>query len=268
VTSLSVAMAAKRTGRSLAALARPTGEFNPSRYFRSTETLGFLNVRMPVVRQLAKSVARANREQWTVHDAAMFADTLIRDDRLEVKAAGIETLACFHRQFDASLLAFAKRWLAQNFCANWATTDSLCGSVIAPLLLRFPALISRVTLWVNHRNMWVRRASAVSLVRLAGRGLALDEAYQVVDALASDPNDLIHKATGWLLRQAGRTDRPRLARYLRANGPALDRTTVRYAIEHFPEADRRRLLDVTRGDGLRRHPKRAPGRSGSGEDRV
>ena len=113
---------------------------------------------------------------------------------------------------------------------------------------------------MSDGDMWVRRAAAVSLVRLAARGLALDLAYGVADALRFDPEDLIQKAAGWLLREAGRTDRPRLERYLRANGPSIPRTTLRYAIEHFPEGRRKALLVATRASGPKsvvRQPSRA-----------
>ena len=49
-----------------------------------------------------------------------------------------------------------------------------------------------------------------------------------------------------MLREAGKADAGRLERYLRANGPKIPRTTVRYAIERFPPAKRRELLDATR----------------------
>ena len=68
-------------------------------------------------------------------------------------------------------------------------------------------------------------------------------------AMLGDQEDLMHKCTGWLLREAGRPDRPRLERFLRAHGPAIHRTSVRYAIERFPEARRKRILRDTRGDG-------------------
>jgi 3-methyladenine DNA glycosylase AlkD len=51
---------------------------------------------------------------------------------------------------------------------------------------------------------------------------------------------------GWLLREAGKIDRPRLERYLRATGAAIPRTTLRYAIERFPERKRLALLAATR----------------------
>jgi 3-methyladenine DNA glycosylase AlkD len=59
-------------------------------------------------------------------------------------------------------------------------------------------------------------------------------------------DDLIHKATGWLLREAGKTDMPRLEKFLLENGVAIPRTTLRYAIERFPEDKRKRLLTKTK----------------------
>jgi 3-methyladenine DNA glycosylase AlkD len=107
--------------------------------------------------------------------------------------------------------------------------------------------------WARHRNMWVRRASAVSLIPSVRRGLALDLAYGVARTLRPDPEDLIQKAVGWMLREAGKADARRLDRYLRANGPRIPRITVRYAIERFPPAKRRALLNTTKS-ARRRQP--------------
>ena len=63
---------------------------------------------------------------------------------------------------------------------------------------------------------------------------------------SDDEEDLIQKAVGWMLREAGKADPARLERYLRQHGPAIPRTTVRYAIERFPPAKRLALLRATR----------------------
>jgi len=68
--------------------------------------------------------------------------------------------------------------------------------------------------------------------------------YETAGRLHPDPNDLIHKAVGWALREAGRIDPARLERYLRANVRRIPRTTFRYAIERCPEGKRRRLLTL------------------------
>jgi 3-methyladenine DNA glycosylase AlkD len=58
--------------------------------------------------------------------------------------------------------------------------------------------------------------------------------------------DVIQKAVGWTLREAGKFDAGRLERYLRAHGPEIPRTTLRYAIERFAPQKRTSLMKATR----------------------
>ena len=159
---------------------------------------------------------------------------------------GIELVARYRRDFAPAHLGVWKCWFVSNYSANWATTDSICGSLIGPLLVRHPELGARMRVWARDRNMWVRRAAAVGLIPSVRRGLALDLGYEIAQRLHADDEDLIQKAVGWMLREAGKVDQPRLERYLRANGASIPRTTLRYAIERFPEPKRRALLASTR----------------------
>jgi 3-methyladenine DNA glycosylase AlkD len=168
------------------------------------------------------------------------------DRHLEAKAVGVEVLARHHREFTPALLVRWKPWFARNRSANWATTDHICGLLIGPLLVRHPRAARRLRPWSTHGNMWVRRAAIVGLIRLARKGVALDQLYSVARRLHADREDLIQKAVGWALREAGKADEARLERYLRANGPRIPRTTLRYAIERFPPRKRRELLKETR----------------------
>lgn len=234
-----VAAAARRL---IAARARPVGAFDFSRYFRDTAGLAFYNTGIGAVREVARSLVRANRGAWTADDALAFADLMIADRHLEVKALGIAVLAAYRRSFTPSMLTTWKRWLALDRAANWATTDDICGSLIGPLLVAKPGLVRGVTRWSRHPNLWVRRASAVALIKPIHSGAPLDDAYRVAKALHPDKADLIHKAAGWLLREAGREDPRRLERYLTAHHRAIPRTTFRYAIERFSPRPRRKLM--------------------------
>ncbi|MEP7305360.1 MAG: DNA alkylation repair protein [Acidobacteriota bacterium] len=227
-------------------LARPVGSFDASRYFRGTVDLRFLNVGTVAVRALARSIHAEHAAVWTIDDAVLFADTLIVDQYLEVKGVGIELLARYRRDFTPRLLTTWKRWLASGHAANWATTDAICGSLIGPVLVAHPGLAPTMREWARHRSLWVRRASAVSLIPSLRKGAALDLAYHIASALSDDQEDLIQKAVGWTLREAGKADPARLDRYLRQHGPAIPRTTVRYAIERFPRMKRLELLRATR----------------------
>ena len=94
--------------------------------------------------------------------------------------------------------------------------------------------------------MWLRRAALVTLVPFARRGRRLVTAYRLAREHFADPEDLLHKAIGWLLRETGKTDGPRLKRFLLRHGPVIPRTALRYAIERFPATERAELLQATR----------------------
>jgi 3-methyladenine DNA glycosylase AlkD len=241
----------KTVKRELKHLSRNAGGFDASRYFRGDHHLGFYNVGTGPLRVLARSIYAAHRARWRLDDAMVFADTLIRDRYLEMKAVGIEVLARYCRDLSSRtvstrVLARSKRWLAGNHSANWATTDAMSGALIGPRLARHGELASRMRAWSKDRNMWVRRASIVSLLPLVRRGHALDLTFEIAGRLHTDDEDLIQKAVGWTLREAGKVDRPRLERHLRTNGRSIPRTTIRYAIERFPARKRRALLAATK----------------------
>lgn len=235
-----------RVSAALRRLARPAGTFDAARYFRGDHNLRFYNVGTDRMRALARDIYLANRTEWTVSDAVRLADELMRDPHLETKSVGIEIVARFRREVTPRLLLVWKRWLARDLAANWATTDAICGALTGPLLAAHPHLIRQMRTWARHRNMWVRRASIVSLIVPMRHGLGVGEAYRIARVLHADQNDLIQKAVGWTLREAGKQDSLRLERYLRANGPIIPRTTLRYAIERFPAAKRRDILTSSR----------------------
>jgi 3-methyladenine DNA glycosylase AlkD len=235
-----------RIVRELKKLAHPAGGFDASRYFRGAGDLGFYNVGTTAMRELARSIHASHRDAWSIEDAMALAGELIVDRYLEVKSVGIEVVARYRRDFTPRLLPIWKAWLANNHSANWATTDAICGALIGPLIVKYPPLGARMRVWARDPNMWVRRAAAVSLIPSARQGLALDLAYEVARRLHADTEDLIQKAVGWMLREAGKADAARLECYLRANGPRIPRTTLRYAIERFPDGKRRALLAQTR----------------------
>jgi 3-methyladenine DNA glycosylase AlkD len=131
-------------------------------------------------------------------------------------------------------------------CDNWAVTDDLATRVITTLIDKFEPLAATVESWDHSPNLWVRRSSAVAFVYLIRKGRHLDRAYRIATVLEPDTHDLIHKACGWLLRECGKADAKRLEQHLLEHGPAIPRTTLRYAIERFSVAKRRHLLAATR----------------------
>lgn len=240
----------------LAALKRagtPERAAGAGAYFKSYARLKFFGVDSPTVRRMAAAIRREDGRAWSLTDAVAFADAMVARAELEAKGLGVCVLGKFRAEFQPSLLPRARRWLEKH-CTDWASADNLCGEVLGPLVAARPGVMSRLRPWRRSRALYVRRASAVALIPAVRRKTpgALDEAYAVAIELGGDPEDLIQKALGWLLREAGKSDPVRLERFLRRHGRDLGRTTIRYAIERFTPEKRRTLLEVTkRGSGLR-----------------
>jgi 3-methyladenine DNA glycosylase AlkD len=200
------------------------------------------------IQNLAKEIYTEVKRVWSWREAAALADLLLPDLHLETKGVAILIMGRLAGDAPAPVvLRKAQSWLLAGYCNNWATVDTLCPKVISPILVRSPGLLGRMKDWPLSRNRWIVRASAVSLIPLARRGIALDSAYHTARRLFDSPDDLIQKANGWLLREAGKTDGRRLERFLLRHGPAIPRTTLRYAVERFPASRRKFLLRATQG---------------------
>lgn len=237
---------AAKANASLKALSNKRTAEQYKTYFKPHEEIWLYGVGTTGVRAVEQEIFRGIGRQWSVEEAVEFCDVLLRDKYLEPKGVGITLLARYQRHFKKEFLNRIKTWLTENLCDNWAAADSLAGSILAPLLARYPELIIEVQSWTRSNNLWLRRSAAVGLVPLARRGENLDAAYAVAESLFDNREDLIHKAAGWLLREAGKKDPARLRAFLLAHGPRIPRTAIRYAIERFPPKERKALLAQTK----------------------
>lgn len=95
----------------------------------------------------------------------------------------------------------------------------------------------------KSKNMWERRIAIVSTFAFIYKGND-KQTYKIVKMLINDKNDLIHKACGWMLREAGkRVSESHLEAFLSVYGPKIPRTMLRYAIERLPDSKRRYYLN-------------------------
>jgi 3-methyladenine DNA glycosylase AlkD len=214
------------------------------KYFK--EEVQCLGLTAAQQRELALNVYLMIKNDWTVKEAISFCEIMLRESYFEARSLGILTLEKFQKDFPRSLLSTIKGWLAQDLCDNWALVDSLCPNSVAALLERYPELVTSIKTWARSSNRWVRRASVVSFIKPARKGQYLDAAYDIAASLFSDSDDLVQKATGWLLREAGKADMKRLEKFLLSRGPLIPRTTLRYAIERFEEKQRKAILEATK----------------------
>ncbi|MBI2679945.1 MAG: DNA alkylation repair protein [Candidatus Solibacter usitatus] len=243
---------ARQARAAMKVAADPQVAASQRRFFKPWEKVYVCGISTPGVRRIARELHQQIRQTWTYANAVSFCDILMHDRYIEARSLGLTLLIRYQRHFQATLAADAKRWLLASRCDNWALTDALSMQILSPLLEQFPPLAKEYAAWTTSPNLWVRRAGVVAFVKPARKGAHLDTVYRLAAALAGDQEDLMHKASGWLLREAGKTDPRRLEQFLLAQGPTLPRTTVRYAIERFPETRRRKILARTLAGSLSR----------------
>lgn len=93
----------------------------------------------------------------------------------------------------------------------------------------------------RSKILWEKRIAIVATFYFIAQN-DLSDTYQIAKLLLGDPHDLIHKAVGWALRETGKKDKPRLVKFLNTHHRHMPRTTLRYAIEKFPERERKRWM--------------------------
>ncbi len=89
--------------------------------------------------------------------------------------------------------------------------------------------------------LWERRIAMVSTLAHI-RGGDVSNTMWLAERLLGDGEDLMHKAAGWMLREAGKRDEPALLDFLSRHAERMPRTMLRYAIERLPPAQRRAWL--------------------------
>jgi len=131
-------------------------------------------------------------------------------------------------------LATFKRWI-ECYINNWAKCDGFCNHTIGDLIQKYPQTIGEVKSWAKSKNRWLKRASAVSLIVPAKKGLFLKDAFEICDTLLADGDDMVQRGYGWLLKEESRVHRKEVFEYVVGNRLIMPRTALRYAIELMPK---------------------------------
>ena len=126
-----------------------------------------------------------------------------------------------------------------RFINNWDLVDCSAPQVVGGHLTSGPR--EPLFTLAKSKSLWERRIAIVSTQHFIRRG-EFDETLAISRLLLGDKEDLIHKATGWTLREVGKKDRAALEGFLDRHAAAMPRTMLRYAVEKFPPERRRAYL--------------------------
>jgi 3-methyladenine DNA glycosylase AlkD len=229
--------------RRLRLLANPTQAKTAQWFFKTGpgeygEGDKFLGIRVPVIRGLVREFATLDRtsvnallqSRW--HEERLLAVLLLV--RQYERGAPAERAAIF-RLYLRSL----------RFINNWDLVDSSAPQIVGRHLDgKGRATLVRLA---KARLLWSRRVAMMATFYTIKRGDCAD-ALAIATLLLEDKHDLIHKASGWMLREVGQRDRDTLEAFLDRYAATMPRTMLRYAIEKLSPARRRHYLNVHHED--------------------
>jgi 3-methyladenine DNA glycosylase AlkD len=192
----------------------------------------FIGVSVPMLRAIA-----ANYRRLKLADI----EALLASRIHEYRYAGLLILVAWYEDGDAGIRQKVFDFYLNHTCRidNWDLVDTSAPNIVGEhLVSRSRRVLYRLA---NSRELWERRIAMVATSAFIRRG-DLKDTFAIAKRLLADKHDLIHKAIGWMLREAGVYSRAEMTAFLKRNYSQLPRTTLRYAIEHLPEPQRKRAL--------------------------
>ncbi|GAA4468122.1 DNA alkylation repair protein [Nibrella saemangeumensis] len=197
----------------------------------------FLGLTMPQQREIARQYLHLSTDE---------VEYLIHDPYHEVRMTGLLIWTYQCKKAGAALAgaiqreAVAQRYLAnRTYINNWDLVDVTCPEVIGNYLLDQDRSILYDLARQDH--LWSQRIAIVSTLAFIRRN-QLADTFAIAELLLNHKHDLIHKATGWMLREVGKRNPEALEEFLHDHIRQMPRTALRYAIERFEPGRRKYYL--------------------------
>jgi 3-methyladenine DNA glycosylase AlkD len=197
----------------------------------------FIGVSVPVLRKIAK-----NFMLLTLDDLKALLESTINEERL----LALIILTKQYQNADHRSQEKLYQFYIQNLkhVNNWNLVDASAHLIVGAHL--WDKERSSLVNLARSEILWERRISIVSTWYFI-RQNDLAWTFKIASLLLGDTHDLIHKAAGWMLREAGKRDQTRLVTFLNQELHTMPRTMLRYAIEKFPE-DMRKIYLLKKHD--------------------
>ena len=222
------------------AAADPSQVEGLSRFFKTSpgqygEGDKFLGIKVPVTR----SIVKACWKDTGFEELERCIGSEFHELRLAALLALVEIFS--HSKTESARSRCVDFYLSHtDRINNWDLVDLSCYPLLGVWLLdKDHSLL--YDLARSGKTIWEQRIGIVSTMTFIRHG-QLADTFAIADILLHHPHDLIHKAVGWLLREAGKRDKEALEAFLLPRYHQMPRTMLRYAIEKFPEPERQRYL--------------------------
>ncbi|MEL0319496.1 MAG: DNA alkylation repair protein [Aquiluna sp.] len=119
---------------------------------------------------------------------------------------------------------------------NWDLVDCSAPYLGSHLVGR-EGIVEYLKQLADTGDLWKQRVAIMFNYALI-KQYELEPTFAIVEHLMGHEHDLIHKASGWMLREAGKKDLAALRRFLEAHAATMPRTMLRYAIEKMSREER------------------------------
>lgn len=186
----------------------------------------FIGVTVPEQRKVAKIF-----QELPLIELETLLESKIHEHRLTA------LLILTYKPLDKEIYDFYMMHL--EFINNWDLVDASAPYIVGQYLFDKNKMI--LELLSESTKMWERRIAIVATQYFIGKK-DFATTFLLAEKLLSDHHDLIHKAVGWMLREVGKRDRAALTKFLNTHAPVMPRTMLRYAIEHYSEAERKAIM--------------------------
>jgi len=200
-------------------------------YFK--EEIRFYGVTVPTVDKISKEFYYQIKDRSKA-EIIELCERLFESGNLEESFVACHLTYSIIERFEPEDFKIFERWI-QVYVNNWATCDTLCNHSVGAFIEKYPVYIGALRRFASSENRWARRAAAVTLIIPARKGLFLNEILEIADILLLDPDDLVQKGYGWMLKAASEANQLDIFDYVLKNRAIMPRTALRYAIEKMPE---------------------------------
>ena len=201
----------------------------------------FLGIKVPITREIVKSTWK----EVTFEDLEECISSEYHELRLAALLTLIEIFSHSKKKPEVQQDCIDFYLSHTTFINNWDLVDLSCYPLLGVWLLDKDRTLL-YDLARNGKSIWEQRIGIVSTMTFVRAG-QLDDTFSIAELFLNENehlHDLLEKAVGWLLREAGKRDSERLANWLYPRASSMPRTMLRYAIEKFPETERQHYLKL------------------------
>ena len=214
----------------LQANADPEVQKGSGRFFKESVTV--YGVKTVIVKNIGRQIFASIKDRPKDRIFAL-CEELWRSGYLEESFIACDWSYYVRQDYLPADFSVFESWV-DAYVDNWASCDTLCNHSIGCLVEMYPRFVEHLKDWTRSANRWKKRAAAVTLILPARKGLFLEAIFDIADSLLSDPDDLVQKGYGWMLKAASEAHQDAVFDFVVARKASMPRTAYRYALEKMP----------------------------------